>query len=63
MNKRKKKEKKKNRETERKKEPCLSYLFPRGSSQDEGGEDGQGVLGLRRPALDGGSHGEAEEGH
>lgn len=59
-----KRNKERKRKTERKKDPCcLSHLFPRGPRQDEGGEDGQGVLVRGRPALDGGPHGEAEEGH
>ena len=40
-----------------------AYLFPGGSSQDEGGEDWQGVLGVSWPALDVRPHGKAEHRH
>lgn len=39
------------------------HLLARGSSQHKRGEDGQGVFGVSRPALDGGPHGQAEHRH
>lgn len=43
--------------------PLEAHLLSRGSGQDEGGEHGEGILGVGRPALNGRSHGEAEERH
>ena len=40
-----------------------AHLFTGGDGQDEGGEDGQGVLGVGVPALDLGPHGQTEERH
>lgn len=37
------------------------YLLSRGSCQDKGGKDREGVLGVGWPALDCGPHGKAEE--
>lgn len=46
-----------------KKIPSEAHLLSRGSGQDESGEHREGILGVGRPALDGRSHGEAEERH
>lgn len=40
-----------------------THLVTRRAREHEGGEDGHGVLGLGRPALNSGSHGQAEDGH
>lgn len=38
-----------------------SYLLSRGSGEDKGGKNREGVFGVSWPALDCGPHGKAEE--
>lgn len=40
-----------------------THLITSCTREHKGGEDGHGVLGLGRPALDSGPHGQAEDGH
>lgn len=41
----------------------VRHLLPAGDGQDEGGEDGEGVSSVRRPAFDLGAHWQTEERH
>lgn len=46
---------------DRMKDTLYPYFLSRSSGQDESRENGEGVFGVSRPALDGGPHGKAEE--
>lgn len=54
---RRREKKRKNREM-----TDLIYLLSRRPSEDKGGKHREGVSGVGWPALNGGPHGEAEEG-